>query len=280
MAKRQFSKVPVRSAGLITLGSALLILSLPGQSTKAVLPDTPVQTASPTPNTVQKQSKPVRRRPIRKRTPSPIRDSPLVLLNSSLSSVTVCPVAQHSYHGCSTGSEVELSAAAGSPKVIGHLKFTWNVTGGRLRGKGNKIIWDLSALEEGIYFATVEAIDGNQHTGFDTTKVTVTRCSDCVPGESPCPTISVSCPAVVDLKQPIVFEATVSGGIYEGKLVYTWSVTGGRIVSGQGNSKITVNASKAGQPVTAAITLGGIDPRCAVIGVNTASCRVDEVRQP
>jgi len=90
----------------------------------------------------------------------------------------------------------------------------------------------------------------------------------------------VSCPAVVDLKQLIDFEATVSGGIYEGKLVYTWSVKGGKILSGQGTSKIAVKALKVGQTVTAIITLGGLDPRCPAIGINTASCRVDEVRQP
>jgi hypothetical protein len=278
MMKRQLSKLPARSAGLITLGCALLILSLPGQSTKAVLPDTTVQSASSTPNTAQKQSKPVRRRPIRKRKPPPIWEPPIVHLKSSLSSVTVCPPYQHSFHGCSTGSEVELSATAGSPEVDAALLFTWNVTVGRLSGEGNKVMWDLSGLAEGAYTATVEVNDGNQHIAYGETKVTVTRCSDCVPGESPCPTISVSCPAVVDLKQPIDFEATVSGGYTDLKLVYTWSLKGGTVLSGQGTSKITVKASKVGQTVTAIITLGGLDPRCSALGINTASCRVDEVR--
>lgn len=275
------------------LGCALVILTFQGRSAKAILPATPtIETVSPSPvptPSAQKQPNTVRRffswvgnavtRPFRKRLP-PISDPPVIQLKSSSSLVAVCPTGQHSSDVCSTASEVELSATAGSPEVDADLLFTWNVTGGRIRGEGKKVMWDLAGVAEGTYTATVEVNGGNQLTATDATKVTVTRCSDCVWMESPCPTISVSCPSAVDLNQPIIFEASVAGGYYEGKLTYTWSVTSGEIVRGQGTSKITVNALSAGQTVTATMTLGGIDPRCKSAGIDSALCRVDEVRRP
>ena len=156
------------------------------------------------------------------------------------------------------------------------LLFTWGVTGGRLRGEGRKVTWDMAGLGPGVYTATVEVNNGNQHTSYASTTVTISYCSDCMTVVIPCATVSVSCPAVAESKQPIVFEAMVSGGYTELKITYTWSLTGGKIISGEGTPKITVDASDlGGQTLTATVTVGGYDPRCTG---NVASCRVDEIR--
>jgi hypothetical protein len=167
-----------------------------------------------------------------------------------------------------------LTANVASPQN-NELLFTWDVTAGRLSGEGHRVTWNLNGVAPGTYTATVEVNDGNQHTTNATTSVTVATCSDCVTWESPCPTISVSCPSRADSKALMVFEATVSGGYTELKTTYTWSVTAGKIISGQGTTKITVDASNlAGQSITATVTVGGYDPRCAG---NTASCSVIDV---
>ena len=136
--------------------------------------------------------------------------------------------------------------------------------------------WELYAVPEGTYTATVEVNDGNQHTSSVSTTVTVARCSDCMFFVIPCPSVSVSCPSEADSKQPIVFEATVSGGDKESKPTYTWSVTAGKTIGGQGTKKIVVDASDLrGQSITATVTVGGYDPKCQG---NTAVCTVLEVR--
>jgi len=137
------------------------------------------------------------------------------------------------------------------------------------------VTWDLYGVPQGTYTVTVEVNDGNQLTANAATTVTVTRCSDCGYVVIPCPTVSVSCPSVVDSKQPVVFEATVAGGDPEVKPTYTWSITAGKIISGQGTSKLRIDASNlVGHPITATVTVGGLDPRCQG---NIASCSVEEV---
>jgi hypothetical protein len=156
------------------------------------------------------------------------------------------------------------------------MLFTWSVTAGRLRGDGRKVTWDLYGVPEGTYTATVEVNDGNQHTANASTTVTVAHCSDCMFFVIPCPTVSVSCPSETDSKHPVVFEATVSGGDSEVKTTYIWSVTAGKIISGQGTSKITVDASNlVGQSLTATVTVGGYNPICQG---TTAVCTVLELR--
>ncbi len=173
---------------------------------------------------------------------------------------------------CSSSQEVTLAADATAPDSD-KLLFTWAVTGGRLDGDGRMLTWDLGGLPEGTYTATVEVNDSNQHTAATSTTVKVARCSECVWVESPCPILSVSCPSAVDSKQAITFVATVSGGDVDLKPTYTWSLTAGKIVSGQGTSKITIDASDVprSQSITATVTLGGIHPSC--LG-NSASCTI------
>jgi hypothetical protein len=156
------------------------------------------------------------------------------------------------------------------------LLFTWSVTGGRLRGEGRKVRWNLDGLPEGSYTASVEVNADNQHTATASLTIKVVTCSDCVFLASPCPTVLVSCPSGADSKLPIPFAATVAGGNPDVKPTYTWSLTAGKIISGQGTSKITVDASNlGGQAITATVTVGGFNPKCSF---NVASCSVLEVR--
>jgi len=171
---------------------------------------------------------------------------------------------------CSSDRKVELFASVPmDPKK--ELLFAWTVPTGRVIGEGSKVNWDLNGVAAGIYTASVEVNAGKQLTAWAATTVTVAPCSSCDPPPPPCPSLSVSCPSVIDSKQQITFEAHVVPGDAELRPTFNWRVTVGKIISGQGKSKITVDVTGRGdRPVTATVTLGGADPSC----LNTASCTV------
>ena len=56
---------------------------------------------------------------------------------------------------------------SGGPDVDAKLLFVWVVSAGRIRGEGQRVIWDLSDTAEGTYTANVEARDGTGLTAND-----------------------------------------------------------------------------------------------------------------
>ena len=282
MVKRRFSKHLVRAVVLIMLGVVLFTVA---PANRAVIVAIPLPAASPTPVRTPEVKRP---NPVRRffssmfhgiadvfRRPEPEGPGcnlpPIVMLTASDSLIILCRRGQVSpSQSCSPKSEVTLSASAVG--TDNELLFTWMVTGGRLRGDGGKVTWDLNGLPDGTYTASVEANAGNNLVAYDKTTVKVSHCTDCVWGESRCPTVSVSCPSGADSKKPVVFEASVAWGDWEVKPSYTWSLTAGKIMTGQGTTKITLNVSElAGKSVTATVIVGGFDTECT--GTH-ASCTV------
>jgi PKD domain-containing protein len=207
-------------------------------------------------------------RPFRKRVP-PISDPPIVLITSSTSLISFCPPWMRSPDNCSTSREVQLFASAGGPDVDGKLLYAWSVSAGHIRGEGQKVIWDLSDAADGTYTANVEVNAGSGLIATASTKVTIALCQSCMSQGFPCPTVAVSCPENAKSNRSMTFEAHVYGGNSTVKVTYTWSVSAGKISSGQGTSMITVDASDVTQgSITATVSIGGHEPGC----VNTASC--------
>ena len=196
--------------------------------------------------------------------PPPPNQAPTVTVSASVASITLpCPPGTSSPTCPTSASRSVTLTAAGVDPDNDTLLYTWSVTGGTLSGDGREVAWDLSAVQPGTYTATATVNDGNQHTAMNTTTVTIAECTDCKP---PCPTVSVSCPADVDLGAPITFTASIGGDM---NVTYNWTVSAGTISSGQGTSSITVDtAGLGGQSVTATVELGGLDPSCS----RTASC--------
>jgi len=186
-----------------------------------------------------------------------ISDPPIVSITASRSTIIICPP--------NMGPDdrtVELSAIAPVGDTKHELLFKWTVTAGRLSGEGRKVIWNLSDVAAGSYIATVEVNAGNQLTATDSTKVIIAVCTSFDP--PPCPFVSVSCPPNIDAKQQITYEATVTGGNPEMKPTYTWTVSAGKIISGEGTSKIVVQVSNlADLPITGTVSVGGADPACS-----------------
>lgn len=282
VVNRRFSKHFVRALGLIALGCALFIVAPANRITNPLPVPLPAVSPTPVPTPEVKQPSPMRRffssvfdgiTSVFRRRPNHVGCNlpPIVRLTSSSSLIMSCPAGQQSLNQtCFTSNEVTLTADAadaGSEESI----FTWSVPAGRLRGDGRTVTWNLGGLAVGTYTATVEVNDGNQLTSNASTTVTIAPCSDCGYVVLPCPTVSVSCPSEAVSKQPMAFEATVSGGNSDITPTYRWLVSGGTIISGQGTKKVVVDVSDlGGRSLTATVTVGGdFHPSCSG---NTASC--------
>jgi hypothetical protein len=197
------------------------------------------------------------------RIPPHVNGPPTVTAASSSASITLpCPPGTSSETCTASASRsVDLTADGRDPDND-TLLYTWSVTGGTLTGEGRAVVWDLSGAQPGTYTASVTVNDGSL-TANSSTTVTIAECTGCKP---PCPTVSVSCPADVEIGAPITFSASGAGDM---NVTYNWSVSAGTISGGQGTSSITVDtAGLGGQTVTATVELGGLDPSCA----KTASC--------
>jgi hypothetical protein len=84
-----------------------------------------------------------------------------------------------------------------------------------------------------------------------------------------CPVISVSCPdSVTD--PTLVFNANVTGDP-SAKLKFKWTLSSGKITSGQGTASITVDTTETGgQSITGTVEVDGIPKECG----NKASCSI------
>jgi hypothetical protein len=83
----------------------------------------------------------------------------------------------------------------------------------------------------------------------------------------------MNCPTdLVDAGQPINYSVNARGGDPNASVSYNWTVSAGRITSGQGTPSITVDTSglSGGGQVTATAELGGLAPECN----RTTSCTV------
>ena len=91
------------------------------------------------------------------------------------------------------------------------------------------------------------------------------RYKDVIVWEFFCPEIEVNCPAkTVEVDEPITFSANWSGGFPYMEPTYTWTVSAGTIIAGQGTPVIRVKTK--GLPddteITASFTLGGSLVEC------------------
>src|SRR5260370_8976718 len=94
-------------------------------------------------------------------------------------------------------------------------------------------------------------------------------------GIGDCPTVLVSCPDS-DTGSKTIFNANVAGDPSI-KLIFKWTVSAGKITSGQGTPSISVDMSGAwGQSLTATVEVVGFDKACP----REASCSVPIIDQP
>lgn len=148
------------------------------------------------------------------------------------------------------------------------LLYKYAVTEGRIVGEGADVEWYLAGVGPGAYRAGVTVDDQRGGMVSASTGVTVAECSSC---DCPCPVLTVTCPAEAEEGQPVVFSASVEGGETDLAPIYGWTVSAGRIITGQGTPTVEVDtAGLAGQQVKATVEVGGVPPECD----RTESCEV------
>lgn len=166
--------------------------------------------------------------------------------------------------GCNDESaRVRLVATARSVNGT-PLRYRWTTNGGKLRGEGANTSWDLAGVQPGVYQAFVEVDDGRDLNcvAFSSVSIVVTECPP-PPQEVVCPNVTVSCPDAASENAPTTFTATISGGSSGIMPTYDWTVSAGRIISGQGTPSITVDtAGLAGQTIRTNLEVGGYGMRC------------------
>ena len=171
---------------------------------------------------------------------------------------------------CPDEARVQLTANARSSDGAA-LRYRWSVNVGKLRGDGPSPNWDLAGTAPGVYQAVVEVDDGRDLTcvAFSSISVIVLDCPPPPPARPVCPTVSISCPEAGKENEPVTFTANVSGGTPNITPGYNWTISSGRILSGQGTPSITVDTTGlSGQMVRATLDIGGFGTPCP------ASCAV------
>jgi hypothetical protein len=188
----------------------------------------------------------------------PQNQPPTITLDSDAQVVTLCPDAESI-----SNPRVRLRARGVSPEGK-PLRYRWTVSGGNIEGDGTDVIWDLAGAQPGVYSAsvTVESgpVDNPLCTAFTSTKVVVRTCP---PPRPVCPNVSIYCPDVQQAGTPVTFTASVSGGTVGVTPVYNWTVSAGKIISGQGSPTITVDtAGLSGQSIAATVAVEGYNLDC------------------
>jgi hypothetical protein len=141
------------------------------------------------------------------------------------------------------------------------LLYKFSASVGRITGAGSKASWDYRGITPGSYVIKVVVTDQRGGVAAESFTVKVIECPVC---DQFCVTISVSCPDNVEEGQPAICTANVSGGGRGIAPTYSWTVSFGRIIKGQGTPEIEVETTGlAGRQVTADLEVGGIPPECS-----------------
>ncbi len=133
-------------------------------------------------------------------------------------------------------------------------KYHWTTSGGKIDSDGPTPNWDLSGMQPGYYKAYLEVDNGvtDECLAFSSATVLV-KCAPPV-----CPNIMISCPDKIEIDQPVTFSVSIAGGSANVARVYEWSVSAGKIISGEGTDTITVDTKGlAGQSVRATLNMPG-----------------------
>lgn len=164
-----------------------------------------------------------------------------------------------------TASPTVLTACEGQPAKVqldGKVTFPsgnaprykWSADAGHINGNGSVTEWDLTGVKPGYYKAFLEADNGvsEECTVFSSAVVKV----NCIPPT--CPNISISCPDKVEIDKPMTFCVNTAGGTPGVQPRFEWTVSAGRIMSGEGTNCITVDTTGlAGQSVRATLNMPG-----------------------
>ena len=198
--------------------------------------------------------------PAQTRTRNRVSGAPSLSLSADPTVIRVCE-----------GGAAPVALNANATSAGGNaLRYKWTTNGGRISGTGATVTWDLAGAAPGVYQAVVDVDEGDPNcAAFASVAVVVTECPPPPPTPPSCPTVTVSCPDAATENAPVTFTANLTGGTTTVTPIYNWTVSAGRITSGQGTTSITVDtAGLAGQTIRATFDVEGYGTPCP------ASCSV------
>jgi hypothetical protein len=142
------------------------------------------------------------------------------------------------YYG--TNQIVAVKTLVSNPKNV-PITYQYTVSGGRIRGEGANVTWDLSGVRPKDYTITV-AIKGKSGVSevTQTNSITLRECEHCF--VCICPTLEITGSKSVRASESVAFTAKLSGGTTL-DISYNWTISQGEIVSGQGTPQIKVKTT-------------------------------------
>jgi hypothetical protein len=152
---------------------------------------------------------------------------------------------------------------SGGPAAV-PITYHWTVPRGKIvKGQDTKVL-EVETVDRAQESITARVRIG----GFDPSCFTEASCTTNVLRQlellpHPCPHVEVSCPDRLDVNGRALFSARVAEAEDSKSVSYYWTVNWGKIIGGQGTSKIEVeHKERWGEKLTATVTVGGYDPSC------------------
>jgi len=158
---------------------------------------------------------------------------------------------------------VNLTANPGLPQAV-FARYRWTPEAGHIEGTGPNVNWNLSGVPPGRYQVSVESETGSEGRtcqAFSSTSVLV----ECRPFQPAiCPTVSIIGPTTVVPGQPVTLASVLTSNSSAVVPVYSWQVSAGKIIEGQGTNSVKVDTSDlGGQIITAKVSLTGYSVDCS-----------------
>ncbi len=179
-----------------------------------------------------------------------------------------------------SASAMSVAVAVNASDANGdQLSYEYEPTGGRVTGSGPNVTWDLSGAKPGRYVLNV-AVRDPVSVARSEASLTVEAPCPCIP-QPPraCPTVRANGPDVVRAGESINFTVTTEGGDPSSTPTYSWTVSAGTIISGQGTPSILVDTTGVfNREVTATAHCGGYAPSCPTgASITTNIARADDL---
>jgi hypothetical protein len=182
----------------------------------------------------------------------------------SYSPATVTVSADRSrLEACGTDAAlVRLTAKAVSPSGK-PIRYAWSVSKGRIEGEGANVAWNLAGAGPGQHKAFLIVNAGTDNELCEATAVSVVEVRCVNRAKVTCPSVGITCPEQIAVGQPVTFTSTLSGGNGNVPAIYNWTISSGKIISGQGTKSITVDTTgMEGRAITASLSMAGYEDQC------------------
>ncbi|HKR58289.1 MAG TPA: hypothetical protein VJS64_01045 [Pyrinomonadaceae bacterium] len=157
---------------------------------------------------------------------------------------------------------VQLAANAVSPSGK-PIRYAWRVSNGRIEGEGANVVWNLAGAGAGQHKAYLVTTSGTDNELCEASATTVVEVRCVTRAKVTCPSVGIICPEQIAVGQPVTFTSSLTGGSGNVPAIYNWTISSGKIISGQGTNSITVDTTgMEGRALSASLSMAGYEDEC------------------